>query len=83
MRLPVIAAASQGPRQLLRDGDTGLLVPVDDADALSRALAGLAADPVRRAALSAAGRAAYEADYTEDAVVGRYLEFFAAIMGRS
>jgi glycosyltransferase involved in cell wall biosynthesis len=80
---PVIAAASQGPRQLLRDGESGLLVPVDDADALSRALAGLAVDPVRRAALSAGGRAAYEADYTEDAVVRRYLDFFSAIAGRS
>lgn len=30
--LPVVAAASQGPGALIRDGDDGLLVPVDDPD---------------------------------------------------
>lgn len=78
---PVVAAASQGPRQLVRDGETGLLVPVEDADALARAMAALASDPVRAAALAAAGRGAYEAGFTEAAVVQRYLDFFAAIAG--
>jgi len=81
-RRPVVAAASQGPRQLLRDGETGLLVPVEDADALARALSALAADPARAAALAAAGRDAYEAGFTEAAVVQRYLDFLAAIAGR-
>src|SRR3546814_11074829 len=30
---PVVAAASQGPRPLIEDGTTGLLVALDDADA--------------------------------------------------
>ncbi|MFM8991708.1 MAG: glycosyltransferase [Alphaproteobacteria bacterium] len=82
-RRPVVAAASQGPRQLLRDGETGLLVPLEDADALARAMSALAADPGRAAALAGAGRGAYEAGFTEAAVVQRYLEFLAAIAGRS
>lgn len=81
-RRPVVAAASQGPRQLLRDGETGLLVPVEDADALARAMSALAADPARAAALAAAGRDAYEAGFTEAAVVQRYLDFLAAIAGQ-
>jgi glycosyltransferase involved in cell wall biosynthesis len=81
-RRPVVAAASQGPRQLLRDGRSGLLVPVEDADALARAMSALAADPDRAAALAAAGRDAYEAGFTEAAVVQRYLEFLAAIAGQ-
>lgn len=81
-RRPVVAAASQGPRQLLRDGETGLLVPVEDADALARAMSALAADPDRAAALAAAGRDAYEAGFTEAAVVQRYLDFLAAIAGQ-
>ena len=82
-RRPVVAAASQGPRQLLRDGETGLLVPVEDADALARAMSALAADRARAAALAAAGRDAYEAGFTEAAVVQRYLDFLAAIAGPS
>jgi glycosyltransferase involved in cell wall biosynthesis len=36
--LPVIAASASGPAQILRDGETGLLVPVRDPDALSAAM---------------------------------------------
>ena len=35
--LPVIAAASQGPSQLITPGQDGLLVPIDDAPALATA----------------------------------------------
>ena len=77
--LPVVAAASDGPRELVRDGETGLLVPVEDAAALAAALASVIADGPLRARLTAAGRAAYEADFTEARVVARYLAFFAAI----
>ena len=82
-RRPVIAAASQGPRQLLADGQSGILVPVDDAVALADAMAALAADPARAAALAEAGRRAYEADYTEAAVAGAYVDFLAGLAGRS
>jgi glycosyltransferase involved in cell wall biosynthesis len=82
-RRPVIAAASQGPRQLLADGQSGILVPVDDAVALADAMAALAADPARAAALAEAGRRAYEAGYTEAAVAGAYVDFLAGLAGRS
>lgn len=79
---PVVAAASQGPAQLLVDGETGLLVPVDDAEALARAIGAVIDDAARAAALAAAGRAAYEAGYTEGAVTQLYLDFFARIAGQ-
>ena len=34
-----------GPRDLIRDGENGFLVPVNDAEALARRLAGLLSDP--------------------------------------
>ncbi|MBI3446527.1 MAG: glycosyltransferase [Magnetospirillum sp.] len=73
---PVIAAASQGPKQLIRDGIDGLLVPVEDDKALAGALRRLIADPAGAGSLAAAGRRAYEASFTEDAVVAAYLAFF-------
>jgi glycosyltransferase involved in cell wall biosynthesis len=78
-RRPVVAAASAGPRQLIRDGVDGLLVPIDDADALARAIDSVLRDRARAASLAAAGRAAYEARFTEAAVVDSYLEFFDSI----
>ena len=76
---PLVAAASQGPRFLLRDGETALLVPVDDAPALAAAARRVLGDPTLAARLKAAGRAAFEADYTEAAAVSRYLDLFERV----
>jgi glycosyltransferase involved in cell wall biosynthesis len=75
----VAAAASEGPGALIRENETGLLVPVDAADALAAAMARLARDPALRARLAAAGRAAYEAEYSEPRVVALYRDFLAEV----
>ena len=54
--LPVVAPASGGPLDLVRDGVTGFLVPPGDAGALAAAVARLAADPALRAAQRRAAR---------------------------
>ena len=58
--LPVVATALGGAREVV-DRATGVLVPPDDAGALSHALRALVADPARRARLGAAGPARAEA----------------------
>ncbi len=80
-RVPVVAAASQGPRGLIRDGRDGLLVPVDDAPGLATAVRRLIDDRALGAALARAGRARYETEFTESAVVRRYLAFFNQVCG--
>jgi glycosyltransferase involved in cell wall biosynthesis len=75
----VVAAAATGPSELISDGESGLLVPVEDMTALAAALRRLAGEPVLRARLAAAGHAAYLAQFTEAAVVRRYQDFFAAV----
>jgi glycosyltransferase involved in cell wall biosynthesis len=55
---PVVASDSGGIREIVRDGETGLLVPANDAAALARALERLRGDPGLRARLAAAGREA-------------------------
>lgn len=52
----VVASAHGGLPEMLRDGETGVLVAPDDPHGLARVLAGLAEDPARRAALGAAAR---------------------------
>jgi glycosyltransferase involved in cell wall biosynthesis len=78
---PVVACASQGPSQLIKDSKTGLLTPVDNIPALASAMRRLLADPAYAAQLGAGGRAAFEAQFTEAAVVARYLEFFRQVAG--
>jgi glycosyltransferase involved in cell wall biosynthesis len=70
--LPVLATAVGGNADLVEEGVTGLLVPPADVDAMAQALARLAADPPRAAAMGRAGRAAVEAKFSLRAMVGAY-----------
>jgi phosphatidylinositol alpha 1,6-mannosyltransferase len=54
--LPVVAPASGGPLDLVRDGVTGFLVRPGDGTALAEGVARLVADPTLLAAQSLAGR---------------------------
>jgi glycosyltransferase involved in cell wall biosynthesis len=53
---PVIAAAIGGLEDLVRDGETGLLVRPGDADSLAEAMLTLAADPARAVAMGREAR---------------------------
>jgi glycosyltransferase involved in cell wall biosynthesis len=75
--LPVIAAASQGPAALIRDGEDGLLVPIDDDQALAAKAAALLADPMQRIRLIQNGHARVEAEFSQAAVIGQWRELFA------
>ncbi|HEY1798549.1 MAG TPA: glycosyltransferase [Stellaceae bacterium] len=78
--VPVVATQSDGPRALIADEASGLLVPVDDAPALAASMTRLAGDPALRARLAAAGRQSYEAEFTEAAVVAAYRDLFARVV---
>ena len=53
---PVIASAVGGLVDIVRDGQTGILVPPGEVEPLARAIVELANDPARAAKLGAAGR---------------------------
>ena len=74
---PVIAAASQGPAALIRDGEDGVLVPIDDPEALAAAAKGLLDDPAGRRRMATAGRARITAEFSEARVVAQWRDLFA------
>ncbi len=78
-RRPVIAAAAQGPAALIVDGENGLLVPVEDADSLAKAITRLSQALDLANTLVAGGQTAYEASFTETSVVAQYREFFEQV----
>jgi glycosyltransferase involved in cell wall biosynthesis len=61
---PVVASRTGGLAEAVADGETGLLVPPGDPDALAAALARLAADPALRRRLGEAGRVRLLARFT-------------------
>jgi glycosyltransferase involved in cell wall biosynthesis len=75
--LPVVAAASQGPRALIEDGRDGLLVPIDDPAALAEGVRRVLADPklARQFAQRGLGRVA--AEFSEAAVVAQWKTLFS------
>jgi len=79
-RRPIVAAAALGPRALIKNDENGLLVPIDDARSLAAAIRRLLEQPGLARKLAEAGRKAYEADYTEEKIVGRYLAFYRALL---
>ncbi len=54
--LPVISYDIDGAREVVHDGETGLLVPPADVERLSECISELAEDPLLRQKLGAAGR---------------------------
>lgn len=78
-RVPVVATAAAGPAALIEDRRNGLLVPVEDAVSLARAIATVLSDAAFAQEIAEAGHAAYSAGYTEPSVVAQYREFFERI----
>lgn len=78
--LPVVATEVGGNPEVVAAGATGLLVPEDDPEALSRAIERYLDDPALRAAHGAAGRARVEAEYGLDRMVARYAELYEALL---
>ncbi|WP_327181943.1 glycosyltransferase family 4 protein [Streptomyces sp. NBC_01334] len=79
--VPVVAPAAGGPLDLVAQGRTGLLVPPRDAAVVQDAVAGLVADPARRAAYGAAGRVTVEGRTwaaVGDRLIGHYEDVLAA-----
>ncbi len=79
--VPVVAADAVGPHALIADGDSGLLVPADDPAALAAATGRVLESAGLAARLADGGRAAWHRDFTEQAVVRAWLEFFERIAG--
>jgi colanic acid/amylovoran biosynthesis glycosyltransferase len=63
MGVPVVATRISGVPELVEDGETGLLVPERDSEALARAIACLHEAPEQRRKLGRAGRRKVLADY--------------------
>ncbi|MCW8306540.1 glycosyltransferase [Acidiphilium sp. PA] len=75
--VPVVAAAAEGPRELITDGIDGVLVPIDDPAALSGAITRTLADGGQ--AMAAAGRARFEGEFAEAVVVASWRDYLARV----
>jgi glycosyltransferase involved in cell wall biosynthesis len=77
---PIIASDVPGCREIVRPGETGLLVPPRDIQALAEAIAALAGDPMRRKAMGRAARELVECEFGEDIVASETLAVYDAAL---
>jgi glycosyltransferase involved in cell wall biosynthesis len=77
--IPVIANASGGTGELVRDGETGWLLPeAAGREELERAMRDCAASPERAAALAVRARDHVARNFSMEAMAARYLDCFTA-----
>ncbi len=78
---PVIASAVGGLPEIVADGETGLVVPSGDAEALAGAIVALAGDLDRARAMGLAGRERALAEFTPERSAQRIEELYAGALG--
>jgi len=93
---PVVGTATGGIPEVVDDGVTGVLVPIDQADDgtgtpldpdryvrdLADALIGVVSDPERARAMGRAGRRRAETHFAWDAIAARTIEVYDRVLGR-
>ncbi|MAF98147.1 MAG: glycosyl transferase [Micavibrio sp.] len=76
---PLVVCDSDGPRQFVRDGEDGLIAPIDDVEAIAAAINSLIQNPQYAETLCENGYQRYLDEFTKEQVVRRYLEFYKYI----
>jgi glycosyltransferase involved in cell wall biosynthesis len=77
---PIVAADTPGCREIVRHGETGLLVGQHDVAALADAIAALTADPARRQAMGEAGRSLVERDFAAPLIAEQTLALYRELL---
>jgi glycosyltransferase involved in cell wall biosynthesis len=79
---PVVTADTPAARELLRDGESALLVPPGDPEALAAAVRRLAHDSQLARAVGAGGRAAFDERASEAVLGARWLGLIEQLLER-
>jgi glycosyltransferase involved in cell wall biosynthesis len=77
--IPVIATKAGGPVEIIRDGESGLLVPSSDAGALAEAIGKLAGDSGTAKRLGRRGLSRFHERFTADRMVDATLSVYLGL----
>jgi glycosyltransferase involved in cell wall biosynthesis len=77
---PVVATAVDGAVDQVLPGESGLLVPPGDADALAQALLDLARDPRKAQEMGIKGRERVRREFSLDRMTDAYIELYRRLL---
>lgn len=80
---PIIATDTPGCREVVRDGENGLLVPPRDPEALTNAMRTLIRDRALRQAMGRRGRQLAEAEFGVEKVIAETLSVYRELLEES
>src|SRR5207302_1585318 len=80
MRKPVVATTTGGLPEIVQDGQTGLLVPPGEPNALAQAIVNLLQDSTRRVAMGRSGRSRVETIFTVEAMMDRLIAAYGLLL---
>jgi glycosyltransferase involved in cell wall biosynthesis len=81
-RVPVLATDIPGNRELVRDGETGILFPVGDVDRLMRLSNQLLDDPQKCQALADAAEQYVRLEHSAQQMIDRHAAYYRRMTGR-
>jgi glycosyltransferase involved in cell wall biosynthesis len=76
---PLVTAASAGPAWIARDREDALIAPVDDVEGLAERIRAILSSKELAAKLVANGHKRIAEEFSEKAVVGKYIEMFETV----
>ncbi|KTG16277.1 MULTISPECIES: glycosyltransferase family 4 protein [unclassified Guyparkeria] len=79
----VVTTDVPGCRDAIEPGESGLLVPVRDVDALARVVRSLLEDPERRRRMGEAGRRLAEREFAIERIVDAHLAIYRDVLARA
>ena len=78
----VVATAVGGIPEIVKDGETGVLVPSGDPVALARAIQSLLSNPIQVRKIGAAGRALVKQEFSSDGMVERINQVYEELLAQ-
>lgn len=81
--VPVVASMSEGAREIIEDDVTGRLVPLEDAEALAKAIAELLADESERKRLSLNALNAVQRRFSLERMVDATEQLYAEVLDKT
>ncbi len=81
-KIPIIATMAQGPKQLINEGENGLLVPIDDYSLLAEKIRILIDNKKLREDLIDNANRKYQEGFSQKIIVGEYKRYFNFILNK-